>query len=185
MEKDFLNFVGWPQLISMVNNLDQITRSLVATTFETGGRATEVLSLKSGQFDVQEDRGIVMIQRMIVKKRRDKVRDRTFPILLSDPLTIYMLELVDEEDTKKPLFQNGYDWMYKKIRDIEKPLGAKHGPWWIHRFRAERATQLVIDRGFGVIELMKWFGWKRADMPTFYASLSPEDLVNKIRKGEL
>jgi integrase len=185
VENDFLNFVGWDQLTSMVNNLDPITRSLVATIFETGGRATEVLSLKPEQFDIQEDRGIVMIQRMIVKKRRDKVRDRTFPILLSDPLMPKMLEHVKQTSPGQPLFSNGYDWMYKKIRDIEKPLKAKHGPWWIHRFRAERATQLVVDQGFGVTELMQWFGWKRPDMPSFYVRLSPEDLVNKIRKGEL
>jgi integrase len=185
VEKNFLNFVGWGPLISMANNLDPITRSLVSTTFETGGRATEVLSLKPEQFDIQKDKDIVMIQRMIVKKRRDKIRDRTFPILLSDPLTHYMLERVEQTEPRQCLFPYGYDWMYKKIRDIEKPRNMKHGPWWIHRFRAERATQLVLTNNFGVIELMRWFGWKRPDMPSFYVGLSPQDLVNKIRKGEL
>jgi integrase len=169
----------------MASSLDQETRSLVATTFETGGRATEVLSLKPEQFDVQKERGIVMVQRMIVKKRRDKTRDRTFPILLSDPLTPHMMKQIETTKPGERVFPYGYAWMYKKIRDIQKTGDAIHGPWWIHRLRAERATQLVIDQGFSVIELMRWFGWKRPDMPTFYANLSPEDLVAKIRMGEI
>jgi hypothetical protein len=169
----------------MVDSLDQTTRSLVATTFETGGRATEVLSLTPEQFEPQESRGIVMVHRMVVKKRRDKVKDRTFPILLSDPLTEYMLDRVKHTEKGEKVFPYGYAWMYKKIRDIQKPEKALHGPWWTHRLRAERATQLVIDQGFSVIDLMRWFGWKRPDMPTFYANLSPEDLVNKIRMGEV
>lgn len=57
--------------------------------------------------------------------------------------------------------------------------------WWPHRFRAERASQLAVEKDFGVIELMKWFGWTSEPMATHYAKMSVKDLVEKMSRGEM
>jgi integrase len=184
VQNNFFQRMEPDRLLSMVNGLGEITKSLFSVAYETGGRAMEVLSLKPEQFTVDSNRGIVMVNRMMVEKLRKK-GDRTFPILLSSPYTKIILELVEHTKPNEFLFPYGYSWMYKKIRDIEKEEGDKHGPWWCHRIRAEKATSLVIDHKFSVIDLMEFYGWKRTETPTFYVKLSPQDLINKILKGEV
>lgn len=172
------------QLLLMTNTLDQTTKELFSVAYETGGRALEVLSLKPEQFQVDIKQGVVVVNRMMVEKLR-KRGDRTFPIKLSSPYTKTVMELVNRTKMGEPLFEYGYDWMYNRIRNINKEDGSTHGDWWCHRIRAEKASSLVIDYGFDVFSLMKFFGWKRMDIPAFYVRLSPQDLINKILKGEI
>lgn len=171
-------------LLLMVNTLPQTTKELFCVAYETGGRANEVLSLKPEQFQVDKKQGVVVINRMMVEKLRNK-GDRTFPIKLGSPYTTTVMELVNKTKKGEPLFEFGYDWMYNKIRNINKEENDTHGDWWCHRIRAEKASSLVIDYGFDVFSLMKFFGWKRMDIPAFYVRLSPQDLINKILKGEV
>ena len=181
---DFYKRTDPDRLLSMVNTLPQMTKELFCVAYETGGRANEVLSLKKEQFEVNEKKGVIIVNRMMVEKLR-KRGDRTFPILLSSPYAETILELVNRTKIGEPLFEYGYDWMYKKIRNINKGEGDTHGDWWCHRIRAEKASSLVIDHGFDVFSLMSFFGWKRTEMPIFYVRLSPQDLINKILKGEV
>jgi integrase len=174
------------ELLSTMNRLDQMTKRLFATTYETGGRAQEVLSLKPEQFTVDNNIGIVIVNRMLVEKLRDvEDKSRTFPVLLSSPYTKVMMEAVNDTEMGERIFPYGRHWMYKKFCAIDREEGEKHGPWWIHRVRAEKATSLVLDHGFGVLELMKFFNMQKTETPTFYAKLSPQDLINKILKGEV
>jgi integrase len=186
VENNFDSWCGIDRLLSIINRLGETTKSLFCVTYETGGRAMEVLSLRPEQFKVDKKQGIVTVQRMMVEKlRKSKDKTRTFPILLSSPLIEPILDVVNNTKIGEPLFPYGYAWMYKRIRNIEKEEGDTHGPWWCHRIRAEKASSLVVEHNFGVIELMDYFGWKRVDTPRFYAKLSPQDLINKILKGEV
>lgn len=207
IKHDFLTFCGWNALEDTARGIGQTPGALVCALMETGGRASEILTLKPEQFDLRENH--VMVMRMKVLKHRQKEYlkfkngkfkldknknkifkwvpkpvDRTFPIPLDDPLIDPLMDYISTIKTGDRIFPFGYSKLYKIIRDLDKPNGAKHGPWWPHRFRGERATQLVIEKGFGVIQLMKWFGWARTDTPTFYANLSPAELVKMITEGK-
>ena len=176
---------------------------------ETGGRASEILTLRPEQFDRLDN--YVMVRRMKVLKHKEKKYlknpdgspqidekgrrkyiwvpkpvDRNFPLPYDDPLLNPLLEWVDSIPRGKPLFDFKYDKLYRIIRDLQKPdhPDIKHGPWWPHRFRGERATQLVIEKKLTVLDLMNFFGWARQDMPAFYVGLSAEDLVRKIVGGQ-
>ena len=196
IKKDFLSFCGWDVLLELVEDLDPLPRALVAFLFETGGRASEILTLKHNQIDTQ-DPEILMVRRMKVLKHR-KDMDRTFPIWRQDPLVAPMLEYINQRPRDSPIFPFSYSKLYKIIRDLQKPLFeqkqgvklgergegvVKHGPWYPHRFRAERASQLVVEKNFSVFELMKWFGWTRSDTPTFYVGLNEKVMRNKIIGG--
>ena len=76
------------------------------------------------------------------------------------------------------LFSYKYDWLYKKVRKVNPE-------WWPHHFRAERASQLAVEKDFGVIDLMRWFGWTSQYIATHYARMSVKDLVEKMSRGEL
>ncbi len=184
--RDFIRFCGWDKLQTTINNIDLLNGALVCALFETGGRATEVLTLTPNHIDLYDDH--VMFNGMLVKKRREKIEGewvkttahRDFPIPLRDPLIQPLLDYINDMNPNERIFKYGYHWLYKKIRDIEKPKDAKHGPWWPHRFRAERATQLVIEEGFNVHYLMEWFGWVREITPTGYVRLGAEELKKKM-----
>ena len=59
---DFLTFCGWDVLEDLINNLDPLPRCLVCALVETGGRASEILTLRPEQFDIQDDH--IMVRRM-------------------------------------------------------------------------------------------------------------------------
>ncbi len=181
IKDDFYRFCGWDVLKSIIDKVDYLTGALFSTIFCTGGRATEVLSLRPEQFDLRDK--LIIVNRMKVLKRR-KDWERTFPIRLSNPLVQSMLDRVEETREGERIFPYKYDWLYKRIRDIGKPDDATHGPWWPQRIRAERATQLVVDRGLNTHFLLKFFGWARPEMAVFYVNLTPQELIDKMLEGE-
>lgn len=52
--------------------------------------------------------------------------------------------------------------------------------WWPHRVRSERATQLRVDYGYDVLDLMKFFNWSSPDMATRYVRLDIGDIEKKM-----
>lgn len=174
-------FCGWKKMERLINKgKNELIRGLLATLFETGGRANEVLSLEEGQF--RSKRNYILVTGMLVlKQKKEENRYRQVPILKSDPLTEPMLEwlgTVREIPNQDKLFTYRYNWLYKWIVKTDKD-------WWPHRFRAERASQLAIEKNFTVPQLMKWFGWSTEHMATHYVRMSVEDLVEKMSKGEM
>ena len=162
---------------------NDIERALIATLFLTGGRASEVLTLKAGQF-INRKKHIVIQGMLVLKQRKEENKFRQVPILKNEPLTDTMLAWVKRVREIQPkvghdhLFPYKYDWLYQRVTKIDKE-------WWPHRFRAERASQLAVEKEFGVIELMKWFGWAKEDMATHYAKMNVTDLVRKMSRGEM
>lgn len=81
-------------------------RALIASLFLTGGRATEVLKLRTSSFDFNDKeaskKGAFLVKEFALMKRGTKERrlhvTHTFPIWYDDPLVDYLLEWVDEMD---------------------------------------------------------------------------------------
>jgi integrase len=182
VKRDFLSFCGWDTIERIITNNDPEISALVSALFETGGRANEVLNLRPEQFEIRKD--VVMVLRMPVNKLR-KEGWRTFPISIKDPPMQILLNYIEKIPRSERLFPYRYGWLYKRVSELDKRDGDKHGEWWPHRFRAERATQLVLEKNFDVLDLMKFFGWKRTDTPISYVSLSPTELIKKIASGEI
>ena len=193
--QDFYKFCGWKELLTAVNSIDDLRdKALFAATFETGGRAGEVLSLRKNQFIKYPK--VTMVRDMLVEKQRNPKRmHRTFPILNKDALMYPLWDYLDTLEDDEPLFKFKYMAYYKRLCAVQSK-GSKanlaanmwlrwKGPWWGHRLRAERATQMVVENRAGIFELMKWFGWARVDMPQRYIELTGGDLIKMIYRGEL
>lgn len=208
---DIPTFCGWDSLEGLIVRApNAVIRGLISAAFETGGRAMEVLDLRENQFDIRSDR--VYVNAMLVLKQREKRvlsypwQDKTeyeysvsipkkeyrrVPLSTREPLAkilIEYVELVREKSSILPsriqhnpegyLFPYKYGWMYKWIT-------ATDPEWWPHRLRVERASQLVIDYNYNVMDLLRFFGWKSSEIATHYARLSVEDLLSKMSRGEL
>ena len=169
--KDVPTFCGWNTLEKLIKSADQpIVAGLMATLFQTGCRVSECLSLRTEMFQVNGERvriyGVPVLKKGKKADPRDRIRSITMPI--SEPLVPYMLKWVREREGRK-LFPYGRKWAYARIKKVNPD-------WWPHRFRAERASQLVIEYGFRVTQLMRWFNWSEPKVPTQYVRLDVTDL---------
>ena len=182
VEVDVTHFCGWHMLKNLVEKADgYFVKSAIATLFESGGRRKEVLTLTEDQF-VEKERTIEIQGMKVVKcKPGADVKWRTFPIDKRDPLVPTMMKLVYDTRKNEPggkIFPYGDNWLYKVVTKTDEK-------WWCHRFRAERASQLAVERNFDVPRLMKWFGWVRPDTPTRYVRMNVQDLTEAMLKGRM
>ena len=65
---------------------------------------------------------------------REKIR--TIPIPMDEPLVRYMIDWIESCESEI-LFPRSSSWAYKQIRKVDPN-------WWPHRFRSDRACQLVV-----------------------------------------
>lgn len=170
--KDVLTFCGWTTLENLVKSANSpMVAGLMATLFQTGCRISECLSLRPEMFIVEEKRvrlyGVPVLKKSVSAEARDRIRTITMP--RSEPLVPYMLAWLNERKGQKKLFPYGRRWAYNSIKKVNPK-------WWPHRFRAERASQLVIEYGFRVPQLMQWFNWSEPKVPTQYVRLDVSDL---------
>ena len=163
-------FCGWDGLTKFLSKCDTpIKGALFATLFETGCRISEALELHSDMF-VDEGDKLTIYGVPVLKKRKDNIRN--IPIPKHEKLVLPMMNWVEEKDGY--LFAGvtrgqAYHWI------------ARTDPgWWCHRIRSERATQLVVEYGFNIVELMKFFNWSRPDVAVEYVRLSTEDIGKKM-----
>jgi len=105
-------FCGWDFLLRLTETLDSPQyQGFVATSFETGGRVSEVLELTKSHFKLTLHPGLIVVEHMPVFKRFEvvgktpdpakkkgfrwvtkRLRDhRIFPIRKDEPLVPYML----------------------------------------------------------------------------------------------
>ena len=136
---------------------------------------------------------------------------KPFPIRLAEPLTPILLEWLDK--TEGLLFPSPYKigfplsrhWAYHLIRtldskiprDLKEDLGLnkkfiKDGVeisdtlhLWLHWFRAQRASQLVSDYGYEVIDLIDYFSWLRYDTALTYARKGWRGLADKMQAAQV
>jgi len=184
VKKIVKRFCGWKKLYRLYNDSpDDTSKLLWLSLFKTGGRISEVLTLEREQIEEKGDFILVLdmpVLKIWKKKGNVKVRQdvtRTVPIYRYEPLSEEWIELMPDEGK---FFSFQYDKAYKIIRDLQKKPDEKHGEWFPHRFRAERARQLVRDYGYDALELKTFFGWRRMAMPEHYAQPHLKQLEDRI-----
>lgn len=198
VERDVEEFVGWPVLENMIQKARARDAAFGITSFETGGRVSEVCVLHRNNFILTNPK-VILVTKMRVLKRfhrepdpenpskkkvvLDVVYRKTFPISRSDPLAKSMLEWIEEHDTwlfptnqgKEPYLSRSMAYV------IARRLGDSIGEWvYPHWFRAQRASQLHLEYGFDTIDLMEFFAMKDAKTATRYAKMGWRGLAEKM-----
>ena len=172
-------FCGFETLAEMIDDCkDDETRRMALTLFKTGARISEALPLERKQITINADEGGIEVHRMIVLKYKGDAsvrRDVTFP--KNELLTDEWFSLLPSAG---PLFKYKYDWYYQHISAVQKQEGENYGPWFPHRFRSERARQLMKDYGYGIMDLQEFFKMASTDTPVEYVRPHEIDLKKKM-----
>ena len=146
-------WIGWKAMKQLMKHarrsLGKREEAFFTALFLTGGRVSEVLSLKRGNFDIREAEGLIIVRGMPLLKRYKKIREvetvegkrwiteklektrKPFPIVLSEPLTPTLLKWL--EKFGKPgalLFPSPYRieeplsrfWAYNQVRRLDDTL---------------------------------------------------------------
>jgi len=188
--REIEEFCGWDLLIEIVERAQGLRiKALIATLFLTGGRISEVLSLKRSNFDLSREEEII-VRRMPVGKRFKKVGERivdgkkrwitekvkayrSFPIMRREPLVPF---LVNYLETLKPRIRL---FTITRVRafQIIRGLCGKYPHW----FRAQRACQLAEEYDLELNALMDFFSWRDVKTAMRYTSLGWRGLARKMR----
>jgi len=132
---------------------------------------------------------------------------KPFPIVVAEPLTPILIEWLGQ--TEGWLFPSLYkdnapltrSWAYKLVRHLDLRIPEElriflglNKPFivndvtvkdrihlWLHWFRSQRASQLVRDYHFSVIDLLKYFSWERYETALGYVQVGWEDLATKMQ----
>lgn len=185
------SFCGWDYLLKLIKKCEQEKdRALISALFETGGRVSEVLMLKKDNFIVQEP--YLVVKAMPVIKRYKKIQDyidikgrkrwktekkkatRTFPIHLKEPLCEFLLDYIKKLETDR-LFNISRVQAYRIIRELDSNI-------FPHWFRAQRASQLALEYGFDIHDLIDFFNWKNIQIATHYSHMGWKGLANKMKR---
>jgi integrase len=213
--KDIERFCGWETLQQLVDEcgrtnytvspiwgghaaqyrqrLIQRDRGLIATLFSTGGRVTEVLQLRTKNFDIDDKWIRVTGMETLKRFSRDKTTGETtkihttrgrFSIPRDEALVPYMLTTIEgAEDFIFPSPKKNRDHIskvraYQIVRSVGERCDIKIYPHW---FRAQRASQLAEELNFNLIALMRYFNWEDMKTAKRYARLSTEFLERMMR----
>jgi hypothetical protein len=132
---------------------------------------------------------------------------KLFPIIIAEPLSPILIEWLGQ--TKEWLFPSPYKdsaplsrfWAYKLVRRLDLRIPEElrislglNKPFmvndvqvkarihlWLHWFRSQRASQLVRDYGFEIIDLLKYFSWEKYETALHYAQKGWKDLAAKMK----
>lgn len=171
-------FCGWPNLAKFVDKCKtQEVAALFAVLFETGCRISEALMLHKDMFIIDDEEWLTVYRAPVLKKKVNASigdRFRNIPILRSELLVEPMMDYLKTVDG--PLFTKTRQWAWYNIVTTDEA-------WWCHRIRSERATQLHVEYGYEVPELMKFFNWSEPKEALEYVKLDPQDLKDKVTKA--
>jgi integrase len=216
---DVEEFVGWDVLMELVEECERSEykpspawdldpfdyrerlvrrdQALVAALFLTGGRVSEVVGLRVGNFEVRAFD--VRVKGMMVLKRYKKIshyldddgRKRyvtekvamtrgTFSISRDEPLVPYLLNWIKEsEDYLFPSPSRNLHLSRQRAYQIVTSLGDRVGVRvWNHWFRSQRASQLATEYSFDIQVLADWFKWSKLDTARIYTKLDPSVYEN-------
>jgi len=185
------SFCGWERLLELVEKCEQERdRALISALFETGGRVSEVLQLKKDNFVVQKP--YLIVKAMPVLKRYKKVGEtldekgkkrwiterkkgyRTFPIHMKEPLCPTLIDYVRNIKSDR-LFDISRIQVYRIIRKLDDNI-------FPHWFRAQRASQLALEYGFSVHDLIDFFSWKSLRTAIHYSRMGWKGLATKMTR---
>jgi len=240
--KNFVEeFAGWTALKELMGYAPAgRDRAFLCACFSTGGRVSEVLSLKAENFSIVHDERLMLVRSMKLVKRYRKISEtldaeghkkwitelkpstrKPFPMLLSEPLTEIFYEYL--QGKQGLLFPSPYlpgkplsrFWAYKLVRwldtllpipkdpkhpnpdDLRERLGlnkafVKDGikiadriHLWLHWFRSQRASQLVSDYGYELLDLIDYFSWEKQDTALVYARKGWRGLASKMKSVQV
>lgn len=176
------NFCGWRPLMEYANK-DRVAGMIAAVSFTTGGRISEVLNYSPRQFGydtLPTGEEIVRCDALHVLKKRESAsvikRRRTLMIPAKERMIPMLMDTVDQalEEKRDTLFN------FKDRTHAWRIVTKADPQWWPHRFRTERASQLVSEKNFDVALLMKFFNWDKAEEAVGYVRLNPEDMVKRM-----
>ena len=182
------NFVGWEYLEKLVEKCErERDRALIASLFETGGRVSEVLLLTKDMFLVQDP--YLIVRAMPVLKRYEKIGVdekgkwitkkkkgyRTFPIHCREPLVSYLEDWLNTLEGKR-LFDIGRVRVYQIVKEIDPEI-------FPHWFRGQRASQLALEYGFSIHDLVDFFNWKDLQTAIHYSRMGWKGLADKMMRG--
>jgi hypothetical protein len=150
-------FCGWQSIQELVKySGSRRNERYLTCLFKTGGRAGEVLSLNTDNFQIDKRRKVLFVKNMKLEKRVEKrkledgtvIREsvdavrKTFPILLEEPLTLELIKsLMNAPDGL--LFPSPY-------KGNDKPLTVSWGYKLIRKINDEIPRSLFRDLGLDV-----------------------------------
>jgi len=201
VSKDVEEFPGWGVLMELVDACETpLEKSFIATLFLTGSRVSEALQLQAHHFDVAEEEGLIICRNVPLLKRYKKrgvtldggwvtepleTYRRPFPILLAEPLTLILVAWLEKvrsgylfPSPRRPGKPLTRAWAYKLSGRLQDRTGV---PCWPHAFRSWRASQLVQDYGFELLDLIDFFTWEKLDTALGYTRRGPWGLAKKMR----
>jgi len=155
-------FVGWTPLLDLFKLIHRpLIKRYFAFLFQTGGRASEVLALKRGNFEILKEEGFIKVSHMLLLKRYEKLDSyldaeglnrwhtqkkykerKIFTISMKEPLTPILVEHLNEvKELGAYLFASPYKHRKKFIKahaKIEESLFDVNGnlpyvPTWMYR----------------------------------------------------
>jgi integrase len=164
--KDFSEeWVGYKPLLELVDLAEKPReKAFLSCLFLTGGRVSEVLSLRKSNFEIRKEENLIICRSMPLLKRYKKVKElnltnirgetirkwvtqkiektrKPFPILLSEPLIPFLLNWIEDiPDENGLLFPSPY-------RE-GKPLSR----FWAYRFirRLDKAVNPELRQKLGL-----------------------------------
>jgi hypothetical protein len=154
------------------------------------GWTTQKIFAKRQTFPIMMNEPLVPIMIDWLHKH-ECTQENPNPLLFTSP------RRVAKDGSALPLTKG---WAYKLIRhtdkmlpkDLKMPLGLdvpemhnnveinKCIHLWLHWFRSQRASQLVSDYGFSVMELIGWFSWESYDTALRYSKRGWRGLADKM-----
>jgi len=183
------SFCGWDYLLELIEKCEhRRDKGLISALFETGGRVSEVLQLKKANFVIQEP--YIIVKAMPVLKRYEKIGERfddggkkrwitrrkkgyrTFPIHTKEPLCSELIDHVIGLESEH-LFRVSRVQVYRIVTEIDKNI-------FPHWFRAQRASQLAVEYGFDMHDLVDFFNWKSLGTAVHYSRMGWKGLATKM-----
>lgn len=130
-----------------------------------------------------------------------KAERKPFPVVIKEPLVPYLLTWLDRVDDLlfpspvnlgQPLTRSwAYQWLLRLNQKLSPRLrkrlgfinrkGQEVAHLWPHWFRAQRASQLVNDYGFEVMDLLGFFMWEKDETALHYAKRGWRGLADKMK----
>lgn len=173
-------FCGWDKLQDFEERaMRPDVRGLGAILFSGGFRITEATLITSDQWGLESIGGkdYVIVSGVPVLKKPASAemirRIRNIPIPADEPLAMTAYHYAKSMNGRVLKITRQYAW--RLIKEVDSA-------WWPHRFRSERASQLVKEYGFDTARLMKWFNWDKAEEAVGYVRLGVEDLARDMKK---
>jgi hypothetical protein len=173
------SFCGWPEILRFTGDASHEIAGLGSCLFATGARISEAKLFRKELFNLQKINGedFLLGEGLPTLKKGSKatpiMRRRTIPMLASEPTTVTFIKFLDRSDSV--LFPHSRNWYWTLMNRYRSD-------WWPHRFRTERASQLVTEYGYEIAHLVKFFNWSGPTEALGYVRLSPENLAEAMRR---